>query len=245
MDANEDDSWIIVAPRFFLFAKDKFVPAPNKLFNHKVLAVKLPSNYLNGIGIAIIDFETKQLEACGLLVLFKQPNINETAVFIAKKLRQFWEEKTASFHEPKTLRIGYPKIASDLDKQRIQPNISIAIRILCGHIENSFKADTMLRADQKSASTTLEVFFSNLDLVSRNVLTQTLKNVSTQCIQSIVAAVALGISAVESRSATTFSPFFENEELGTRVFQNSNLSRSYAPQSNFFSAKQMSSASSI
>jgi hypothetical protein len=161
----------------------------SKKVSAKILAITPKYFQNNGSGIAIVDEKTGQLEACGLLSASNQTEL-------AHHAREFWEEKTGSSNEPKTLCIEYP--------QQCFSRTVILTGMLCAHIETQFVPQVPIRAQPKtwkrseSEEQTKKTTMESLSSLSKAVLKRDINDVPKHWHNTIYDAIGLALWAINN-----------------------------------------------
>jgi hypothetical protein len=106
------------------------VPISNEIIYSKILAIKPAHHHKDGTAIAILDEETRTLNACGLLFASNQ-------IELANNSRKFWETQIGAQCEPKTLCIEYP--------HQLLDRAAFIMSYLCAYLEHKFSPQIPLR----------------------------------------------------------------------------------------------------
>jgi hypothetical protein len=166
----------------------------------------------------IIDEETQQLNACGLLTVSRQNSEDQhNTSSIANRTRQFWEEQTGCNYEPNTLCIEYPRQCCAETRHTHQQKAFTLLDILCSPIVNRFNAEVIIKLQHKAIrnACNFETIINRLDKQSRCVLINCLKNIAPRFRENILGVVGLGLLAIEKRTTNNTLSLLSREQFLT------------------------------
>jgi hypothetical protein len=174
-------------------------------FNSKILVIRPSFSNNHGSAIAIINKDTRQLDACGLLVV----DVPQNTISMANKARQFWDEQIGANHEPKILCIEYPDRCFVGNDYMENFKSIFMLGILCLRIETKFSTPNIVRPSpnkwkgNKDKDATEMLVRDKLCVLSKKVLQKNLSTIQKHLHHNVYDAVGLGLWVIENSEENT------------------------------------------
>jgi hypothetical protein len=168
-----------------------------------IIAFDAGFGFKNGTGVALFDYETYRLKACGLIRLFA-PGMedHQATIEMADKSKLFWEEHVGFSYDPEILCIEYPQHCFIRNGYAVRHKTIIMLGILCARIEAKFSSRILLRPSpqnwkgSKSKEQTQLMVLERLCAWSKKTLARDLAAIPLHLHHNVYDAIALGLWAI-------------------------------------------------